>query len=250
MRRPEFLKAVRALSARYVERRAVLGEREPTDSAGKRAAFAGFFASLHFLTTEAIVREIGACERPLGRIVDLGCGTGVASAAWALGFSRPPVIAGTDRQAWMLQEAAWNWRQLGLAGRTRRGDMVAAAERLAEKRAGRDPLGVVLGWSVNELDTRGRERLLPALRALATRGASILILEPLARTAVPWWDDWAAAAAAFGGRAAEWKLDRALPSELAALDEAAGFKRDALSARTLWIAPRSRVICPSGDAVE
>jgi hypothetical protein len=40
MTRPEFLKAVRALSARYVEQRAALRDRSPLDSAGKRAAFA------------------------------------------------------------------------------------------------------------------------------------------------------------------------------------------------------------------
>ena len=39
---PEFLKAVRALSARYVERRAELPDRSPIDSAGKRSAFAAF----------------------------------------------------------------------------------------------------------------------------------------------------------------------------------------------------------------
>jgi hypothetical protein len=54
----EFLKAVRALSARYVERRSTLRDRSPLDSAGKRAAFAAFYAPLHFLTAREIVRAI------------------------------------------------------------------------------------------------------------------------------------------------------------------------------------------------
>src|SRR5207247_822586 len=40
----EFLKALRALSARYVERRGALPARSPLDTAGKRAAFAAFYA--------------------------------------------------------------------------------------------------------------------------------------------------------------------------------------------------------------
>jgi methylase of polypeptide subunit release factors len=157
---PEFLKAVRALSARYVERRSILGRRSATDSAGKRAAFAGFFAPLHFLTTRAVVRAIGACDQPISQIVDLGCGTGVASAAWALEYPHVPALSGVDREGWALEEAAWNWRQLGLAGRTRRGDFVRAAETLVPSRAG---TGVILAWSANELAGDARTRLLRAL---------------------------------------------------------------------------------------
>src|SRR6185503_19840169 len=46
--RQEFTRAVRALSARYVERRGQLPDRSLLDSAGKRAAFALFYAPLHF----------------------------------------------------------------------------------------------------------------------------------------------------------------------------------------------------------
>ncbi len=71
MTRSEFLKAIRALSARYVERRGVLADRSPIDSAGKRAAFAGFYAPLHFLTVRAVVASPG---RPAaGNHIDRGC---------------------------------------------------------------------------------------------------------------------------------------------------------------------------------
>src|SRR4051794_40832473 len=56
--RPEFLKAVRALSARYVEARGRLADRSPIDSAGKRAAFAAFYAPLHFVTMREVVRAL------------------------------------------------------------------------------------------------------------------------------------------------------------------------------------------------
>ena len=65
----------------------------PLDTAGKRAAFALFYGPLHFLTVQAIVIALGAHARPLQMIADLGCGTGVGGAAWALACARPPSIA-------------------------------------------------------------------------------------------------------------------------------------------------------------
>lgn len=249
---PEFLKAVRALSARYVERRAELPRRPPTDSAGKRAAFAGFFAPLHFLTTRRIISSLGSPGEAPAQIVDLGCGTGAAAAAWALQYESPPRVIGVDRQSWALEEAAWNWQQLGLRGRTRRADLLRAAVDLTvglrdsrsatrgPRRAsrGRGCAGVVLAWSANELGLTDRERLLPTLLALGEAGASVLVVEPLARGATPWWEDWAGAWRRAGGRADEWKFDAALPPVLQTLSDAARFHRESLSARTLWLPGR------------
>ena len=131
--RPEFLKAVRALSARYVERRAEIPRRSPVDSAGKRAAFAAFFAPLHLLTAREVARALGADEGLMPQLIDLGCGTGAASAGWALACDRPPDIVGIDRHAWSLDEAAWNWRSLGLRARTRRADLVHAVAELTRR---------------------------------------------------------------------------------------------------------------------
>ena len=235
----EFLKALRALSARYVERRAVLAHRSPLDSAGKRAAFAAFYAPLHLLTTREIIRSIGTTPRaPLHTILDLGCGTGVASAAWALELTRPAKLRAVDLHPWAIVETKWNWKQLGLRGDARRADLVAAAQRLLadpdrKKLAG---TAAIAAWSVNELTAAVRLRLLAVLLTLAARGAQILVIEPLARTATPWWNEWATAFVAARGRADEWKFDVALPPRLRALDDAAGFQREALGARSLWIA--------------
>ncbi|MCC7007695.1 MAG: methyltransferase domain-containing protein [Acidobacteria bacterium] len=231
---PEYLKAVRALSARYVERRAQLPRRSAVDSPGKRAAFASYYAPLHFLAARAVVDAIGAARQPVDRLVDLGCGSGVASAAWAMTAQPGPEIVGVDRDAWALTEAVWNWQHLGVAGRTRRADLVRAAEDLVRERRALDRTALVLAWSVNELDAAARRRLLTSLGRAAAAGASVLVLEPLARTAVPWWNEWAAACLDWGGRTDEWRFDMGLPLALDRVREAAGFRRQPLGVRSLW----------------
>ena len=79
---PEIGRALRALSSCYVERRSRLAEGAALEGAGKRAAFALFYAPLHVLT---VARIVGALDAGVGirEIVDLGCGTGAAGAAWA-----------------------------------------------------------------------------------------------------------------------------------------------------------------------
>jgi hypothetical protein len=245
MTRPEFLKAIRALSSRYVERRGTLPDRSPLDSAGKRAAFAGFYAPLHFLTARAVVRALDERATVLDTLYDMGCGTGVACAAWALEHERPPAITGVDLISWALDDARRNWRSLDLPGRASRGDFVAELEGLAARtqprragaparRQGRlDRTGIVLGWSLNELDAGARARAARAIETLAAQGARILAIEPVSRRLVPWWDDWAARCAAAGARADEWRFRVALPPALAALDRDAGFDRDGLTARSL-----------------
>ena len=234
--RTELLKSVRALSARYVERRADLQQRSPIDSAGKRAAFAAFYAPLHLLTVRGIVQALGDDSR-VPTIADLGCGTGAAAAGWALATGTRPQLTGIDHVAWALSETLWNWRALGLAGRTRRENMVTAADRMAHDR----PAGparkqaVVVGWAVNELDSPARDRLLRSLVRLGQSGTTLLVVEPIARTMTPWWSQWCDVLGPVGGRATEWKLDATLPPSLASIDRDAGFHRATLAARSLWV---------------
>ena len=237
MRPPELLKAIRALSVRYVQRRTEIRSRSPIDSAGKKVAFALFFAPLHFLITREIVRALGANSSPLGTIWDLGCGTGAASAAWASEIATPPLILGIDRDRWSIGEAAWNWRQLGLRGRTAQRDFVGQITKAIQDRKRARVPAVVAGWSVNELAPGVRAVLLDALVRLAERGTSVLIIEPIARTVTPWWPEWQDRFAAAGGRADEWRLETPLPAMLARLSDAAGFRREALTAKSLWELP-------------
>jgi len=235
MRRSEFLKAIRALSVRYVERRGALRERSPLDSAGKRAAFAGFFAPLHFLTTRAIVSSLGTAA-PVTTIVDLGCGTGVAGAAWALAEPVAPAIRGIDLLAWTLVEARENWRALGVSGRAFRGDLVTQLERaplITPAAADLSRTGLVLGWSVNELAADDRQRATARLIETGIRGARVLVIEPIATSLVPWWADFAERATAAGARAEEWRFDAPLPPTLADLSRDAGFDRRELTARSV-----------------
>ena len=243
--RAEFLKSVRALSARYVERRADLSDRPAIDSPGKRAAFAAFYAPLHLLTVQAVVSALDLGDSPVSRITDLGCGTGAAGAGWALAAARRPTVVGVDRLAWPLAEATWNWQALGVPGRTRRADLAGVVEQLARdsrhQRGSGEARGhaLLFGWAINELDASSRQRVLHALIELAATGTACLIVEPIARASTPWWRDWEDALAPFGARSDDWKFQLPLPPALAQLDREAGFRRDGLAARSCWIAARS-----------
>jgi SAM-dependent methyltransferase len=237
MTRSEFLKAIRALSVRYVERRGALPDRSPLDSAGKRAAFAGFYAPLHFLTAQRVIAELGG-PPAVDSILDAGCGTGVASAAWALASARKPTIDGVDLNAWAVDEARATWRALDLDGRASRGDFVDRIDQLARRPArgsSSSTAGVVFGWSLNELDRPARDRARVAVEALASKGASILILEPIARSLVPWWSEWAQAATSRNGRDDEWRFEAALPPTLSELSNEAGFSKEELTVRSLAV---------------
>ncbi len=235
--RPELTRAIRALSVRYVEQRQQLTTRSPLDSAGKRAAFGLFYAPLHFLTVQAIVQALDAATPTPARVVDLGCGTGVCSAAWALACAPTvPTIEGLDLHPWALDEARWNWRTLGLRGRAVRGDLLTAARRLVRDRKGHSlaGTGIIAGWAVNEVDATTRAALLTTMGEVIERGASVLLIEPLARGVAPWWTEWCEQLAPLGARALEEKFDVALPPLLEALGAAAGFPPRVLGARILF----------------
>src|SRR6476660_9801081 len=90
----EVRRAVQALSSLYVERRERIDTGAAFAGAGKRAAFAMYFAPLHFLLVREIVRALPA-KIPEGvSILDLGCGTGVAAAAWAIESSKETKVVG------------------------------------------------------------------------------------------------------------------------------------------------------------
>jgi hypothetical protein len=228
LRVPEVTRALRALSSTYVERRPTIARGGPLDSAGKRAAFALFYAPLHFLATTHVVQAVRGHEPPPTAILDIGCGTGAAGAAWAVSAASRPTVSGLDRHSWASDEARWTYRELGLHGTARQGD----ASRLPIMKAGS---AAIAAYVLNELAADARMRVEDQLFAAAGRGVRILILEPIARGIAPWWDDTARRAAGAGGRADEWRFEVDLPPLLQTLDKAAGLNHRELTARSIWL---------------
>jgi len=230
----EARRGLQALSSLYVERRARIASGAALSGSGKRAAFALFYGPVHFLVAERIVVALGA-NRPSPReILDLGCGTGVVGAAWAIAAGGTPRVVAVDRHPWSVAEARWTLRALGVRGTARTADLV----RVPLRGAGR---GVALGFAVNELDAEARARLLGGILAAAKEGAAVLVLEPLAKAAAPWWPEWTAAFREAGGREDAWKLEAELPPPVERLGRAAGLDPRALTARSLFLpAARTR----------
>ena len=119
---PEVSRALRALSSAYVERRKKLGEGTALSGAGKRAAFAAFYAPLHFLLTRHVLDALS--PKPSNApIVDLGCGTGAAGAAWAEHAGGAVEVVGIDRHPWAVEEARRTYRTFDLRGHARVNDV-------------------------------------------------------------------------------------------------------------------------------
>jgi hypothetical protein len=250
-------RALRALSSGYVERRtrAVGGGRQ-LDGAGKRAAFALYYAPLHYLLVQHVAQALPAALRHAGPIVDLGCGTGAASAAllspphegtlqplappthpihpthpaplapWHLGLA--PRVLGIDAHPWAVDEARHTFRVFDIDGTAVRGDAVRA-------RWPHRPSLIVAAFFINETQEVDRASLKRRLLAQADAGTRVLIVEPLARGIAPWWDQWAREVIARGGRADDWKLPIDSPPVVARLGRAAGLSIGAVSGRSLWV---------------
>jgi hypothetical protein len=229
---PEISRALRALSSLYVERRSKLREGVALSGAGKRAAFALFYGPLHYLLVRHIAASLEITLPPQTTIVDLGCGTGASGAALANGSHPPSHIAGIDRNAWALRETALAYRAFGIAGRTRLGDAVAVAWP-------KGPALFLAAFTVNELSASDRERLLARLSERIARGDATLIVEPLAGSAAPWWDEWTSLVGSPGGRADRWRFAVDLPAIVAKLDRAAGLDHRVLTGRSLWVPGRT-----------
>jgi hypothetical protein len=223
----EVRRSVQALSSLYVERRNRLGQGAALDGAGKRAAFATYFAPLHFLLVREIVRALGAASPMAPALLDLGCGTGAGGAAWASEIRTPPQVIGLDRNPWAVSEARWTYSAFGLEGSAKTVDL--STFKVPSGRA------ILAAFILNELPEEARERWRNSLLAAAERGSPVLIVEPIARRLSPWWDDWASSVVAAGGRSDEWRFPVALPERLELMDKAAGLDHRELTGRSLWI---------------
>ena len=227
LRPAEVARALRALSSAYVERRHAVPS--GLESAGKRSAFALYYAPLHFVATAHVVTALGAAEPPPRTIVDLGCGTGAAGAAWAHLAGGASRIVGIDKHPWAASEARWTYHALGLQGQARPGD----AATLPPVKPG---AAIVAAYLLNELSPDARRRLEDRLLEAASRGARVLVLEPIARAITPWWEETATRFGVAGGRADEWHLQTNLPPSTALLGKAAGLNSRELKVRSLYLA--------------
>jgi len=223
---PEVRRALQALSSVYVERRGRLRSGAALDGAGKRAAFALYYGPRHFLLVREIVRALGPRLHSPRTILDLGCGTGTAGAAWALESGGRPTIEGVDASGWAVSEARFTYKTLGVRGRAARGDAATAP-------LPRPPAGILAAFLVNELEDEPRARLLSRLTDAARQGSVVLVVEPLSRRASPWWPEWAEAAEPFDGRADDWRFVSELPPRTKLLGRAAGLDTRELLGRSL-----------------
>jgi hypothetical protein len=233
-------RALRALSSNYIERRAKLAEGAALSGAGKRAAFALFYGPLHFLLIRHIAQNLPAAPSDASLVVDLGCGTGAAGAAWAAArrvgsdtAKSRVTIVGIDRHPWAVAEAEMTYRAFGLAPIVRRADIAAAT-------LPRGPATILAAFALNELADAPRDALLTTLLERASRGDCVLIVEPVAGFVARWWGRWRAAVESAGGRADEWRVRAELPPIVVKLDRAAGLNHREIVGRSLWLGtPRS-----------
>jgi hypothetical protein len=223
----EIRRALQALSDLYVHGRHRLAGGDVFAGRGKRAAFALYYAPLHYLLIQRVIADAPLAAG--GTLMDLGCGTGAGAAAWG---SLQPLsrLVGYDLQRWALEEARWNWQQMQLPGRTHCANVAAAP--IATLGPGD---GILAAFLVNELPEAARVQLLQVLLAAHRRGATVCIVEPIAKRVAPWWPVWEQAFVAAGGRSATWRVPTRLPPQLALLDKASGLRHDVLKGRSLHL---------------
>ena len=123
---------------------------------------------------------------------------------------RPAAVTGFDRHPWAVAEANWTYRVLGLQGRALRQDL--SRVRL-EPAPG---LGILAAYTINELPDDLRSAWLTRVLDARARGATVLVIEPIARRMAPWWRGWEDRFLAAGGRSDEWRFDVAAARPAAA----------------------------------
>jgi sugar/nucleoside kinase (ribokinase family) len=226
----EVARALRALSSAYVERRGRLATKGSFDSAGKRAAYALYYGPLHFITVAEIVRALGT-DSPRQSLLDLGCGTGAAGAAWATRLPVAPRLLGIDTHPWAVEEAARAYRAFDLDAVTRR---VHAGRVEVPRQAD----AIIAGWMLNEVDPETRASVQKTLRIAAGEGRQVLVIEPIATRVSPWWDAWCAPFVNVGARTDEWRFAADIPETVRRLGRAAGLNPEGLTARSLYVGNR------------
>jgi hypothetical protein len=95
---------------------------------------------------------------------------------------------------------------------------------------------VLLAFALNEIDDQqSLDAIREALLRRADSGERILIVEPLAGFVAPWWDEWARAFIARGGRSDQWRVRLPVPPIVEKLGRAAGLDYRELRGRSLAV---------------
>ncbi len=102
------------------------------------------------------------------------------------------------------------------------------------------PVGIVLAFTVNEMEERSRSVLLDRLLERNDGSRAILIVEPVAKRMSPWWDAWSVRFESAGGRVDQWRFVPQLPERLSLLDKAAGLNHREMKCRTLWLPAKGK----------
>jgi hypothetical protein len=192
-----------------------------------------YYAPLHLLTVAHILESLSLELAAGTTIVDLGCGTGAAGAAWAMAAEDRATVMGFDRHPWAIREAEWTWRTLGVHGRAVRGD-------LARARWPKGRRALIAAFTVNELADDARARLWERVLHSVEQGDAVLVVEPLARAVAPWWEDWARGLSGVGGEQRTWRARVALPEIVTRFDRATGLDHRELMARSIHVGQRPR----------
>ena len=220
----EVTRALKALTQDYVQRRTRL-RGKALAGRGKQAAFALYYAPRHFVIVREVLKALDAPQSALS-VIDLGCGSGVAGAAWSLHCGGN--VVGVELDPEILREAAFTFKDLGVRG----GGVRCHLENYRWPKA---PVAIVAAFTINELDDKVREVVWHELEKQIKGGSTVLIIEPLATRIAPWWQEWAKRFTELGGRANEWHFEVKLPDPVRLLGKSAGLKPDKLGARTLWV---------------
>lgn len=230
----EVARALRALSAGYVEKRRSGGIKTALQGRGKRAAFALYQGAMHFRMTLDVVRDLQLdTASMMSSVLDLGCGTGVCGSAWSLAGGSAAIVEGIDVSNWALDEARWTYRTLGLSGRAYATDISTFLPR-------ERPAAVIAGWVLNELEPAARDAVTARLLDWTNRGSSLLVLEPVARRVAPWWDEWVPPFVEQGARVIEYRAEPRLSSQIELLGRSAGLDARRITLRVCALAGRPR----------
>ena len=111
----------------------------------------------------------------------------MGGAAWARACEHAPALEGVDRNRWAVDEANWTWREFGLHGSARTGDVVRHYPAARTARS-----AVLLAYAVNELPADDAARSFPGSRPPCAPGLRLLIVEAIALRDKSWWPEWAA----------------------------------------------------------